>query len=267
MTMVLEIAAGLVFGSMALLADGWHMASHAAALGITALGYGLARRYACDRRFCFGTGKIGEMAGFTSALLLAVIALIMAYESINRLMEPVAISFDEAIAVAVLGLVVNLASAVILKEEHHHEDGHHQHGGDHNLRAAYIHVVADALTSLLAIMALSAGRFLGWVWLDPVMGIVGGVVIARWSWGLLRQTGRVLLDISPPGGLEERIIKALEADGQARITDLHVWTLGPGKYGAVISLASSGSQPPEHYKQLLDHIHGLAHVTVEVNPA
>ncbi len=186
--MVLEITAGFIFGSMALLADGWHMASHAAALGITAIAYYFARHYASDKRFSFGTGKISELAGYSSALLLALIALLLAYESVTRFFSPVAIRFDAAIAVAVLGLIVNLVSALILKEKHDGHD-HDYHPADHNLKAAYLHVLADALTSILAIVALTTGRFLGWVWMDPLMGIVGAIVIARWSYGLTRDTG------------------------------------------------------------------------------
>lgn len=263
--MVLEIASGLIFGSMALLADGWHMASHAAALGITALGYSFARRHASDPRFSFGTGKMGELSGYSSAILLVFIALIMAYESVRRLYSPVAISFNGAIAVAFLGFFVNIVSALILKDRH---EGHHQghHHADHNLRAAYLHVIADALTSVLAIIALSAGRFLGWVWMDPLMGIVGAVVIGRWSYHLMRDTGRVLLDVNTNQTLSDGIRRSIESDGDNRISDLHVWRVGPGHFAAIMSVVTLDPRPPIHYKALIRHLKELCHVTVEINP-
>jgi len=263
MTMVLEIASGFIFGSMALLADGWHMASHAAALGISAVGYSFARRYASDKRFSFGTGKISELAGYSSALLLALIALLMAYESMRRFFSPVAIQFDEAIAVAVLGLVVNLASAFILRERH--AENAHEHQTDYNLRAAYLHVLADALTSILAIIALTAGRFLGWVWMDPLMGIVGAVVIARWSYGLARDTGSILLDLDINTPLTENIRQRLESAGDSQIIDLHLWRLGPGHFAAIISLITSNPHSPSYYKEQLSEIKELRHITIEVN--
>lgn len=278
-TMAVEITCGIIFGSMALLADGWHMASHAAALSITAAAYILARRHAGDARFCFGTGKIGELAGFASALLLLLIAVLMAYESVNRLMAPVVISFDQAIIVAVVGLAVNLLSAFLLREdhghghhhahddhdEHEHHDHDHQHGQDHNLRSAYLHVLADALTSVLAIGALVTGRFLGWVWMDPLMGIVGAVVIVRWSWGLLRDTGAVLLDMSVGHGIDRRIREALAHEDGARITDLHVWRVGPGHYAAIVAVRADQPRPSGYYKSRLGHIRELSHLTLEVN--
>jgi cation diffusion facilitator family transporter len=262
--MILEILAGLAFGSMALLADGWHMASHAAALGITALGYAFARRHAHNPKYSFGTGKVGELAGYSSALLLALIALLMGYESVRRLVSPVTISYDQAIAVAVLGFAVNLASAFLLKESHGDHRGHHH--ADHNLRAAYFHVLADALTSILAIIALSAGRLFGWIWLDPVMGIVGAVIIARWSYNLLRDTARVLLDVNTDNSLRDGIRLAIEGEADNSIADLHVWRIGPGHFAAIVSIITSQPQPPLHYKQLLKRVKGLCHVTVEVNP-
>lgn len=262
--MILEIAAGLLFGSMALLADGWHMASHAAALSITALGYYFARRHASNPRFSFGTGKIGELAGYSSALLLALIALLMAYESVRRLYAPVAISFDKAIAVAILGLLVNIASALLLKER---QEGHQRthHNRDHNLRSAYLHVLADALTSLLAIVALSAGRFLGWVWMDPFMGIVGAIVIVRWSYSLVRDTGRILLDMNTNSAFSDKIRSLIETDSDNRISDLHVWRVGPGHFAAIVAIVTHHPRPPIHYKELLGHVEELCHVTVEVN--
>ncbi|MGD2126785.1 MAG: CDF family Co(II)/Ni(II) efflux transporter DmeF [Desulfobacteraceae bacterium] len=264
--MILEITSGLLFGSMALLADGWHMASHAAALGITALGYSFARRYAANPRFTFGTGKIGELAGFSSALLLAFIAILMAYESVKRFFSPVSISFDEAIAVAVLGLIVNVVSAVILRDDHReaHDDHHHV---DHNLRAAYLHVLADALTSLLAILALSAGRFIGWAWMDPLMGIAGSIVIARWSYKLLRNTGCILLDMNTNNALAAKISRLLESESDDRISDLHVWHIGFGHFAAVVSIVTNDPRPPVEYKRRLEHLKEICHVTVEINPS
>jgi cation diffusion facilitator family transporter len=264
--MVLEIVSGFIFGSMALLADGWHMASHAAALGITAVGYLFARRYAADKRFSFGTGKIGELAGYSSALLLALIAVLMAYESMQRLFSPVVIKFDQAIAVAALGLIVNLVSALILKERHaddHHDHDHHH--TDYNLRAAYLHVLADALTSILAIVALTTGRFFGWIWMDPLMGIVGAIVIARWSYGLTRDTGSILLDMDMNTPMSDTIRRKIESEGDNRIIDLHLWRIGPGYFAAIISIHTRAPQPPAYYKKLLEDVQGLRHITVEVN--
>lgn len=267
--MVIEIVAGTVYGSMALVADGWHMSTHAAALMITALSYGYARRHARDPRFTFGTGKIGDLAGFGSAVVLAIVALLIAWESLWRIANPVAIDFLQAIFVAVIGLVVNLASAWLLHDGHGHDhhDGHsHGHGADNNLRAAYFHVLADALTSVLAIMALLAGSGFGWVWLDPLMGIVGALVILRWSWGLMMQAGGVLVDYIPddetlPGEIREALGPDVE------VTDLHVWQLGPGNHGAVIALAAAEPEGPAAYRARLVHIHELAHVTIEVRQA
>jgi cation diffusion facilitator family transporter len=274
--MVGEIIAGLAFGSMALLADGFHMATHAGALSIAALAYYYARRHARDERFSFGTGKLGELAGYTSAVILAVVALMIAFESVMRLTAPVPIRFDEAIAVAVLGLLVNLASAWILHdtghdhdhEPHHHDHADHGHGHthahqDHNLRSAYFHVLTDALTSVLAIVALLSGRFYGWWWMDPLMGIVGGIVIARWSWGLLRGAGAVLLDTVPDPRLVERIHRSLE-QGDDRVTDLHVWRIGPGHLAVIASVVSDQPREPDHYKARLAGWPQLSHVTVEV---
>ena len=269
--MVVEVAAGLIYGSMALLADGWHMASHAAALSITALGYWLARRHASDPRFCFGTGKVGEIAGFASALALAFIALMIGYESVVRLLAPVAIAFNQAILVAVVGLAVNLLSAYLLKEQHHHDHqddhGHdHQHHADHNLASAYMHVVADALTSLLAIVALAAGKYMGWAWMDPLIGIVGSVVIARWAWWLLGDTGRVLLDMNSQPEVAEKIRQTLGSLEGTRVTDLHLWRLGPGHLGAIVSLVAAEPRAPSHYKELLAGLCHISHLTVEVHP-
>jgi cation diffusion facilitator family transporter len=282
--MVGEIIAGTIFGSMALVADGWHMATHAVAMLIAALAYFYARRNAENPRFTFGTGKMGDLAGFASAIILALIALLIAWESLLRLRSPVPIYFHEAIAVAFLGLAVNIACAWLLKDdhEHHHDHGGHHHHHDHhehahdghvhskvasadnNLRAAYVHVLADALTSVLAIMALTLGSFYGWIWLDPIMGIVGALVIANWSWGLIRDAGGVLLDYIPgTQELPNEIRVAVECDAD-NITDLHVWQLGPGHHGAIITITSSEPKPPSHYRRKLSHLHKLSHVTIEV---
>lgn len=265
-TMVVEIVSGFFFGSMALLADGWHMASHASALSITALAFYLARRHKDNGKFTFGTGKIGDLAGFSSALLLALIALFMCYESVQRFMSPVTIHFNEAIIVAVVGLIVNLSSAALLKEHHTHSDcaDHHTHH-DHNLRAAYLHVIADALTSILAIAALVMGKFWGWGFMDPMMGIVGAAFIIRWSYGLLRDSSRILLDYDEHGEMASRIRKILEQAGEIKVNDLHVWRLGPGHYSAVVAVSSGAPVTPEALKASLCGIPGLSHVIIEVD--
>jgi cation diffusion facilitator family transporter len=271
--MVVEIAAGTIFGSMALVADGWHMATHAAAMLIAAVAYFYARKNVGNRRFTFGTGKLGDLAGFASAIVLALVALLIGWESFLRFTAPVPIDFTQAIAVAAVGLLVNIASAWLLKDDHHHGHEHHghdhdhgHHGTDNNLRAAYLHVLADALTSVLAIFALVAGSFYGWLWLDPAMGIVGALVIARWSWGLIRDAGGVLLDYIPPTeDLPEEIREIIEGEG-AEITDLHVWQLGPGHHGAIVSLVSANPKAPSHYREKLAQIHDLSHVTIEIEP-
>ena len=284
--MVAEIVAGTLYGSMALVADGWHMSTHAGAMLIAALAYSYARRHARDPRFTFGTGKLGDLAGFASAIVLAMIALLIGWESFLRLAEPVEISFGQAIAVAVAGLAVNLASAWLLRDDHahhhhhhhhahaHDDHGHHHHHHEHahhardnNLRAAYLHVLADALTSVLAIVALLLGRSYGWLWADPLMGVVGALVIIRWSWSLIRETGGVLIDAVPDGaGLAEEIRTALER-GEERITDLHVWQVGPGHHAAIVALSSPEPKAPSDYKARLAHLDALSHVTVEVQPA
>jgi len=273
--MVAEIAGGTIFGSMALLADGWHMSTHAGALAIAAFAYRYARSHARDPRFAFGTGKLGDLAGFTSAIVLALIALLIGYESVLRLFQPVTIHYSEATAIAVVGLGVNLLSAWLLGGDHHldhghdddhdHDDhGHHHHHHDHNLRSAYWHVLADALTSVLAIAGLLAAWIYGWTWLDPVIGVVGAVVIAHWSWGLIRDSGAVLLDATPNRALADAIRSRLEV-GHDRIADLHVWRLGPGHHGAIVSLVSDEPEPVEHYRAKLDGIGQLSHLTIEVH--
>jgi cation diffusion facilitator family transporter len=274
-TMVAEIVAGSVYGSMALLADGWHMATHVAAFGITIVAYRYERRHAADPRFSFGTGKVGVLGGYTSAVALGVVAALMALESLERFLLPQAIAFDEAIAVAAIGLLVNVISALLLRDHDHpaHPHAHaHPHGTgpiqsqDQNLRAAYVHVIADALTSVLAIVALTAGKVLGWIWLDALMGLVGAAVIAKWAWGLLRDTGLILLDGSVSGAIRRAIREALQSDRDTRISDLHVWHITPGRLAAAIAVVTHEPQEPAHYKALLEGIPSLVHVTVEVNP-
>jgi len=268
--MIGEITAGTLFGSMALLADGWHMATHAAALGIAALAYFFARQHARSARFSFGTGKFGDLAAFSSAIILGLIAVQIAYESAQRLFHPVPIAFGEAIPIAVLGLVVNLASAWLLRDDHDHHHGHghsHSHDAHHhhdnNLRAAYIHVLADAATSVLAIAALVIAMVSQWVWTDPVVGIVGSLVIASWAYGLIRDSGAVLLDVAADKDLETVIRDRIETKGD-RVTDLHLWQVGPGHCAAVISVISDNPLPPATYKRRLGGLNRLCHITVEV---
>ena len=271
-TMVAEITGGSLFGSMAVVADGVHMSTHVAALAIAALAYRFARRHAADARFSFGTGKLGELAAFASALILLLIALLIGYESVTRFFNPVTIRYDEAIAVACIGLAVNLASAWLLsdKDHHHvhahvHEDDEHHHSHDHNIRAAYFHVLADAVTSLLAIGGLLMGRFYGLVWIDAFVGIVGAGVIISWGLGLMRSSGAVLLDTVPSRGLADLVRARLEVGGD-RVADLHLWQLGPGHAGVIASVVTEHPQPPQAYKSRLAGIAGLSHVTIEVHP-
>lgn len=265
--MVVEIAAGILFGSMALLADGLHMTSHAVALSINVFAYVYARRHAHDERYTFGTGKVNALGGFTGAILLAFFALIMAWESIKRFVYPVEIVFNQAIFVAVLGLIVNGASVFILgyQNDHpHQEQGNHNHHHDHNLKAAYLHVLADALTSLLAIFALLTAKYLGLIWMDPFMGIVGAVLVSRWSFGLIYDTSSVLLDKRGSEEIRSKIKKCIENDEGIRISDLHLWSVGPNIYAAIITVVTNDPKPAEHYKQLLPSDLNLVHVTVEV---
>lgn len=281
--MVVEVSGGMFFGSMALLADGWHMSTHAGALAIAAFAYRYARRHAHDPRFAFGTGKLGDLAGFASAVVLALVALAIGWESALRFFQPVPIHYPEATAIAVAGLIVNLASAWLLGGDHahghahdhdhghdhghdHRHDHHHDHHGhaDHNMRAAFWHVMADALTSVLAIAGLLAAWAYGWTWLDPAVGILGAIVIAHWSWRLIRDAGAVLLDAAPDAALVQKIRARLERDHDS-ISDLHVWRLGPGHHGAIVALVVDHPQPVETYKARLSDIPGLSHVTVEVH--
>ena len=274
LTMVVEIAAGMAYNSMALLADGWHMATHVGALGITVFAYRYARRHSKDKRFTFGVGKVELLGGYTSAVVLGLVALLMIWESAERLFNPLAISFDQAMIVAVIGLAVNLVSAWLLHGGHDHGHGHsaHHHGHDHhhghkdqNLRAAYLHVLADALTSVLAIAALICGKIYGWIWMDAAMGIVGALIISRWAMSLLRDTGHILLDSEVEESKFDLVRKAIEADADNRVVDLHLWRMGSQNISAILSLVTHYPQPPEHYKQLLNSITDIVHVTVEVN--
>jgi cation diffusion facilitator family transporter len=261
--MVVEIAVGLMSNSMALLADGWHMSTHVLAFLITAAAYYFARTQAGNARFSFGTGKIGVLGGFTSAVVLSIVALLMVGESVHRLFVPLEIHFNEAIGIACIGLLVNLGCAVLLADRHHEHGGSsHQH--DLNLRAAYLHVLADAFTSVLAITALTGGKFLGWAWLDPVVGIIGSVVVFSWAYTLLRDTSGILLDCTPESSdLPDEIRRAVESDGDSMVTDLHVWQVGIRKYAAMISVVAHEPKSCESYRALLRGHHELVHVTIE----
>jgi cation diffusion facilitator family transporter len=264
-----EVVAGLVFGSIALFADGLHMAGHVAVLGAAAYAYSFARRHAGAERYSFGTGKVGDLVAFASAILLGAIAIGVIYESAHRLFAPQAIAFREALVVAAIGFSVNLLCARLLwRGDHVHDHGDHEHAhhhADHNLQAAYLHLVTDVLTSALVIVALLSGQFLGWVWMDPIMGIVGALVILNWSWGLLRRTGKVLLDATP--AVAEDVRRAVEIDPDNRVVDLHVWRLGPGHLAAIVTVVTREPRPPAYYKSLLASIPGLSHITVEVQAA
>ncbi len=295
--MVVEILAGWRFHSMALLADGWHMSTHVAAFLITATAYAMARRFKGDVSFSFGTGKIDVLGGYTSAIILGVVAAFMAGESILRFFSPLAVNYNESILIGIVGLGVNVASALLLKHDHGHGHAHghghgHSHGHTHaqahaagadaghghgpageghghhdlNLRAAYLHVIADAVTSILAISALVAGKYLGWGWMDPVMGLVGSAVVAQWAWGLLGATSVILLDRTPETDLNEEIRKAVEADADTLITDLHVWQVGVGQFSAIVAIAARNPRTPEHYRELFREHEELRHVTIEIQP-
>ena len=283
LTMVIEVAAGLLFGSLALLADGLHMASHTVALAINLFAYIYARRHAHDPRYSFGTGKVNALGGLTGAVLLAVFSLMMGVESVKRFIHPVSIAFDQAIAVAVLGLLVNGASVFILGRPggrdrrgadrrfegaaagHARDHDHHDHHHDHNLRSAYLHVLADALTSLLAIAALVTARYLGTVWMDPLMGILGAVLVSRWSVGLFSGAAGVLLDRQGPEAVAARIREAVQRHGDSRVSDLHLWAVGPGRYAAIVAVVASDPASVDEYKRSIPSEIGLAHVTVEVH--
>ena len=282
--MIAEIIGGALFGSLALIADGLHMSTHAGALLLAALAYTFARKYASDSAFTFGTGKFGDLAGYSSAIVLAMIAILIGYEAVSRFLNPVPIAFDEAIPIAVLGLAVNIASAWLLAGGHHRGHGHHghshAHGHDHshdhshdhahqrrhrdnNMRAAVIHVAADAAVSVLVIAGLLMARAFGWLWMDPLVGVIGALVIASWSVGLLRDTGAILLDRMPDAAMAAKLKATIESEGD-QVVDLHLWRLGPGHLGAIVSVATSAQREPAHYRQRLADFPDLSHVTVEV---
>ncbi len=268
--MVAELAAGAISGSMALLADGAHMATHAGALALALVAYWYTRTRARSDAYSFGTGKVNALAGYTSGVVLGVVALWMMVESVMRLVEHPAVDFGDALPVAVIGLVVNVVSMALLgggKHEHHHEDGHgHGHGADdHNMRAAYLHIVADALTSVLAIAALVAGQYAGWWFLDPAMGIVGGLLITRWAIGLCRDASRLLLDAVPSRALADRIAKRLEAVDDVRVADLHLWDIAPGRQGCIVSLVTAEPRETAYYRGLILDEVPVAHLTVEIH--
>ncbi|PQM28080.1 cation transporter [Sphingopyxis lindanitolerans] len=263
--MVAEIAAGIAFNSMALLADGFHMATHAGALGIAALAYRYAKRHATSGRYSFGTGKVGDLAGFASALVLGIVAIGIAWESVARLLDPSPVEFGEATIVAVVGLAVNIVSALLLGHGHDHGHDHaghdhHHHERDNNMRSAYLHVIADALTSVLAIAALLGGRYLGWTWLDPAMGVAGAIVIALWSWSLMRDTASVLLDATDTE-LEAEIRTLVEGPGDAKILDLHVWRVGPAAHSAIVSVTGAARAT---IGERLRPVHEIEHLTIEI---
>ncbi|GAB6140349.1 CDF family Co(II)/Ni(II) efflux transporter DmeF [Methylosoma difficile] len=277
LTMLVEIAAGVYFGSMALLADGWHMATHVAAFMITLFAYRYSRIHADDQTFAFSSGKVGVLGGFTSSITLGMVAVIMLVESASRFFNPHNIHFDEAIMVACLGLFINVVCAVLLKEHDHHghdhdHDDHHAHGHhDHNLKAAYFHVLADALTSVLAIAALLAGKYFALNWLDPTMGIVGALIISHWAYGLIKETSPLLIDASAPLAYKTAIQQLIEDDADNRVADLHIWRIGPGHFAAIVSVVSHQPNTPDYYKNLLHsarHLgkgNQLSHITIEVN--
>jgi cation diffusion facilitator family transporter len=273
--MFVEIIAGWLFNSMALLADGWHMSTHAAALGIAWIVFILARRYSLDRRFTFGAWKIEVLGGFVSGIFLGVVGLAMAIVSINRLLQPMEIQFNQAILVAVIGLVVNIVSIFFLMEHphghsHEHVEDNHTHNETHhsenlNMRAAYLHVLADALTSVLAIAALLGGKFFNWNWLDPMMGILGAFLIIRWTYSLLAETGSILLDRDTSDAISNEVRKAIEIDEDTRISDLHVWKVGQNKYACIIAIVAANPLNTDDYKARVSQFKKLAHVTIEIN--
>ena len=269
-TMAVEITAGSLFGSMALLADGWHMGTHAAAFCITLFALRYSRKNQDSRLYSFGTGKVSVLGGFTSAIGLEIVALLMVVESIHRLFSPQTIEFNEAIFVAVIGLTVNILSMFLLHDHHDHHDHHSEHEHehhheDHNIKAAYMHVLADALTSVLAIVALIVGKYLGWVWLDPVMGIVGALVITKWAWGLVRQTSPILLDAQVDEKYEQRILQKITQSG-ATVKDLHMWKVSANHYAAMMTLTSRDGKDVAFFRHELEEFDKISHLTIEVQP-
>jgi len=288
--MIAEIIGGLAFGSIALVADGLHMSTHAGALLLAALAYTYARRHVDDPRFAFGTGKLGDLAGFTSAIILAMIALLIGYEAVTRLLEPVPIQFGEAITIATFGLAVNVISAWLLGDahdhrhdhghgdhdrhdhdndhdhdhHHHHDLPHHgDHHRDHNMRAALVHVLADAAVSVLVIAGLGLAWLFGWLWMDALAGIIGAVVIASWSATLIRDTGKILLDMTPDAAMADSLRMTIETDGDS-LADLHLWRLGPGHLGAIVSVCTRETRGQDYYRAKLAKFPMLSHLTIEV---
>lgn len=276
--MLLEVIGGWIFNSMALLADGWHMSSHMMALGLAYFAYRAARHYAQDQRFSFGTWKIEILAGYSSAILLLVVAIFMAVQSVDRLLHPVDIQYNEAIPIAILGLVINLICAWLLHDghhhhhHHHHEESHHSHDHDHthehdlNQKAAFLHVVADAVTSVFAIMALFAGKYMGWSFLDALLGILGAILVARWAYGLMRETAKTLLDaeMNHPVVAEIReVIQDLPV--RVDVTDLHVWKVAKGKFACILALSSHASISADEVREALSIHEEIVHVSVEIN--
>jgi cation diffusion facilitator family transporter len=264
--MILEIAAGTWSGSMALLADGWHMGTHSAAFLIAIFAYSYAKKHANDKDFSFGTGKVNYLGGFASAVALAIVALMMAVESVQRLIEPQEIHFNEAILVAITGLIVNIASMFVLRDDHHHDESHGHHHHDQNMKAAYFHVLADSLTSFLAIIALLVGKYFGWIWVDAAMGIVGAVVILRWSYGLIKDSSNVLLDKTVSTSSFEKFATAIKNENKGIINDIHIWKIGASHQAAILSIVSEEPLEPNEYKKILkQHLPQLSHVSIEVN--
>lgn len=271
--MVIEIVAGTLSGSMALLADGWHMGTHSAAFLITIFAYSYTQKNAHNRAFSFGTGKVNFLGGFASAVALAIVALMMAIESVQRLLDPQLIHFNEAIFVAIIGLTINIVSVFVLHDDHHHHDHHHnndhrhEHDHDHNMKAAYFHVLADTLTSVLAILALLTGKYFGWIWMDAIMGIVGAAVISKWSYGLIKESSNVLLDKSVSMHFHEKIAQSIMQDGDAIIHDIHVWKISESHQAAIIALTTDRPHTVQHYKMLLQNeFPQLAHISIEITP-
>ena len=263
--MILEISAGTWSGSMALLADGWHMGTHSAAFLITIFAYSYAKKHADNKDFSFGTGKVNSLGGFASAIALAIVALMMIIESTQRLLEPQSIHFNEAIVVAIIGLVVNVASVFILHDDHLHHHGEHHHHHDHNMKAAYFHVLADTLTSLLAIIALLVGKYAGLTWMDPLMGIVGAIVILRWSYGLVKESSDVLLDKSVKKSTLEKISNELSKTNTV-VNDIHVWTIATSHQAAILKVTSPQPLKSNEYKGIVKNIvPQLSHISIEIN--
>ncbi len=279
-TMLVEIVAGMRFHSMALLTDGWHMATHVLAFMITIFAYRYSRIHETDNTFAFSPAKVSILGGFASSIALAMVAMMMAVEATERLITPQIINFDDAILIAVAGLSINLICALLLDDHHHHDHGHHHdhehddehhahehhhHHHDHNLRAAYLHVMADALTSILAIIALLAGKHYGWIWLDAVMGIVGAIVILSWAWGLVRETSPLLLDQAMDSHYQQAVKDTLEEDGECKVSDLHIWRISPSHHAAIVVLVTRHPKSPSYYKSLLAEFAHLDHITIEIN--